>query len=209
MPAGAQPVGPAQESRRLERRRRRRRGGRLWPAAPGHRHRRLDPAAGRLVRRGRPQAEPRTCADQAAVCRPRRRADDAHASTTPRCMMARAARPDCARRDEPAAAADRLARPRPLELSRPARRPACSTPAGAWPSSPTCARAVEAAARAFERAGAIVEPLAPFTTRAMVDGLDRFWRMRSWVDMQALPPERQAPGAALHPRTGSRGGARR
>jgi len=52
--------------------------------------------------------------------------------------------------------------------------------------------AVEAAARAFEAAGAIVEPLGPFSTRAMADGLDRFWRMRSYLDMSALPPERQA-----------------
>ena len=26
----------------------------------------------------------------------------------------------------------------------------------------------------------------------MIDGLDRFWRMRSWLDYAALPPERQA-----------------
>jgi Asp-tRNA(Asn)/Glu-tRNA(Gln) amidotransferase A subunit family amidase len=52
--------------------------------------------------------------------------------------------------------------------------------------------AVQAAARAFEVAGAIVEPLGPFSTRAMADGLDRFWRMRSYLDMSALPPERQA-----------------
>ena len=29
--------------------------------------------------------------------------------------------------------------------------------------------------------------LAPFTTRAMVDGLDIFWRQRAWLDLQALP----------------------
>jgi Asp-tRNA(Asn)/Glu-tRNA(Gln) amidotransferase A subunit family amidase len=52
--------------------------------------------------------------------------------------------------------------------------------------------AVQAAGRAFEAAGAIVEPMGPFSTRAMVDGLDRFWRMRSYLDMSALPPERQA-----------------
>ncbi|WP_280153716.1 amidase [Piscinibacter sp. XHJ-5] len=52
--------------------------------------------------------------------------------------------------------------------------------------------AVEAAARAFEAAGAIVEPVAPFTTRAMADGMDRFWRMRSWIDLSALPEERRA-----------------
>ena len=57
---------------------------------------------------------------------------------------------------------------------------------------PETAAAVQAAARAFEAAGAFVEPLAPFTTRAMIDGLDNFWRMRSWLDFSALPPERQA-----------------
>ena len=51
--------------------------------------------------------------------------------------------------------------------------------------------AVEAAARAFEAAGAVVEELPPFSTRAMADGMDRFWRMRSWRDLQALPPERR------------------
>jgi aspartyl-tRNA(Asn)/glutamyl-tRNA(Gln) amidotransferase subunit A len=51
---------------------------------------------------------------------------------------------------------------------------------------------VNAAAHAFEHAGAIVEPLAPFTTRAMADGLDAFWRMRAWLDISAWPPARQA-----------------
>ncbi len=57
---------------------------------------------------------------------------------------------------------------------------------------PETAAAVQAAARAFEQAGAIVEPLAPFSTRAMVEGLDNFWRMRSWLDISNLPPHRQA-----------------
>jgi aspartyl-tRNA(Asn)/glutamyl-tRNA(Gln) amidotransferase subunit A len=52
--------------------------------------------------------------------------------------------------------------------------------------------AVEAAARRFESAGAIVEPLAPFTTRAMADGMDRFWRMRSWLDISTLPEAKRA-----------------
>jgi len=51
---------------------------------------------------------------------------------------------------------------------------------------------VEAAARAFESAGAVVEPMAPFTTRAMADGIDRHFRLRSWVDLQALTVERRA-----------------
>ena len=58
--------------------------------------------------------------------------------------------------------------------------------------TPETRDAVLAAARAFEAAGAIVEPLAPFSTRAMIDGLDRFWRMRSWLDLQALPEARRA-----------------
>src|SRR6187455_98057 len=39
---------------------------------------------------------------------------------------------------------------------------------------PEVRAAVEAAAHAFEDAGAIVEPLEPFTTRAMAEGLDAF-----------------------------------
>jgi len=57
---------------------------------------------------------------------------------------------------------------------------------------PAVREAVESAARAFEAAGATIVPIAPFATRAMADGLDRFWRMRSWLDYRALPPERQA-----------------
>jgi aspartyl-tRNA(Asn)/glutamyl-tRNA(Gln) amidotransferase subunit A len=57
---------------------------------------------------------------------------------------------------------------------------------------PEVAQVIEAAARLFERAGAVVERLAPFVTRDMADGMDRFWRMRSWLDIQALPPERRA-----------------
>jgi len=59
------------------------------------------------------------------------------------------------------------------------------------PLDPQVRRAVEDAARAFEAAGATVEPLAPFTTRAMADGMSDFWRMRSWLDLQALPPDRR------------------
>ena len=42
------------------------------------------------------------------------------------------------------------------------------------PPSREVGEAVERAARDFERAGAHVEPLAPFLTQAMLDGLDRF-----------------------------------
>ena len=57
---------------------------------------------------------------------------------------------------------------------------------------PEVAAAVLAAAKAFEAQGAIVEPLKPFMTRAMIDGMDDFWRTRSWMDMCALPEARRA-----------------
>ena len=60
------------------------------------------------------------------------------------------------------------------------------------PVEPETRAAVEAAARAFEAAGAIVEPLAPFMTREMLDGQDRFWRARAYADVVALPEERKA-----------------
>ena len=59
------------------------------------------------------------------------------------------------------------------------------------PVDPRVAAAVRAAATAFEREGAIVEPLAPFMTRAMVDGLDDFWRTRAWIEIAALPADRR------------------
>ena len=57
---------------------------------------------------------------------------------------------------------------------------------------PEVAAAVLAAAKAFEAQGAIVEPLKPFMTRAMIDGMDDFWRTRSWLDISALPEARRA-----------------
>ena len=59
------------------------------------------------------------------------------------------------------------------------------------PVEPETAAAVQAAARAFESAGAIVEPMLAFSTREMADGMDRFWRMRSWLDISALPDARR------------------
>ena len=54
---------------------------------------------------------------------------------------------------------------------------------------PEVRAAVERAAEVFERAGAVVAPMRPFMTQGMLDGMDHFWRMRSHVDMRALPPE--------------------
>ena len=57
---------------------------------------------------------------------------------------------------------------------------------------PEVSTAVRAAAAVFAEAGAEVEPLEPFLTADLVDDLDLFWRVRSWNDYAALPPERQA-----------------
>ncbi len=56
---------------------------------------------------------------------------------------------------------------------------------------PAVRAAVEAAARLFEAAGAVVEPMVAFSTRTMIDGMDAFWRFRSWLDISALPAERR------------------
>jgi len=60
------------------------------------------------------------------------------------------------------------------------------------PAEPEVRAAVERAARLLAQAGAEVEPMAPFLTRDMLDGMDHFWRMRSHVDLGALPPQRKA-----------------
>jgi Asp-tRNA(Asn)/Glu-tRNA(Gln) amidotransferase A subunit family amidase len=52
--------------------------------------------------------------------------------------------------------------------------------------------AVEAAARSFDREGAVVEPMPAFMTRAMADGMDDFWRTRCWIELAALSDERRA-----------------
>ena len=60
------------------------------------------------------------------------------------------------------------------------------------PVEPEVRAAVEAAARGFESAGAIVEPVKLFMTREMAEGMDRFWRMRFWIDIAALGEARRA-----------------
>jgi len=60
------------------------------------------------------------------------------------------------------------------------------------PVDPQVHAAVAQAARLFEQAGAHVAPMAPFLAPAMLAGMDHFWRMRSHLDMAALPPERKA-----------------
>ena len=51
---------------------------------------------------------------------------------------------------------------------------------------------VSQAARAFEAAGASVRAVPGFMTREILDGLDAFWRARSWDDLSKLAPEVRA-----------------
>ncbi len=60
------------------------------------------------------------------------------------------------------------------------------------PVAPEVAEAVAAVAMVFAGAGAVVEEVAPFVTPEMLADLDLFWRVRSWNDYSALPPEGRA-----------------
>ncbi len=51
--------------------------------------------------------------------------------------------------------------------------------------------AVVAAAKLFEQAGAEIVPVGPVITRAMLDGLDNFWRSRFWGDIETMPQARR------------------
>lgn len=56
---------------------------------------------------------------------------------------------------------------------------------------PAVRAAVTAAANAFERAGAVVEPVAPFLNAEIAAGVDGFFQARLLAEFQLLPPERQ------------------
>ncbi|OLT40709.1 amidase [Saccharomonospora sp. CUA-673] len=60
------------------------------------------------------------------------------------------------------------------------------------PVEPAVAEAVEAAARRFAAAGATVEPVSPWLSRDMLDGLDRFWRTRMLAELSALDAATEA-----------------
>ncbi|EMY35076.1 amidase [Arthrobacter crystallopoietes BAB-32] len=71
-------------------------------------------------------------------------------------------------------------------------RVALQTDAGAGADpDPEVLAAVEAAAAVFADAGATVERIGPLINQDMLDGLDNFWRTRSWADYQALTPAEQ------------------
>jgi len=60
------------------------------------------------------------------------------------------------------------------------------------PVEPEVRSAVETAARTFAEAGAVVEPMPPFLTQTMLEGVDRFWRTRALADLTQLSPEQRA-----------------
>nr|WP_312030301.1 amidase [Actinomycetospora sp. TBRC 11914] len=60
------------------------------------------------------------------------------------------------------------------------------------PVEPDVAEAVSRAAELFAAHGATVEPIAGYLTRAMLDGLDDFWRTRARADLDRLEPDRRA-----------------
>jgi aspartyl-tRNA(Asn)/glutamyl-tRNA(Gln) amidotransferase subunit A len=51
--------------------------------------------------------------------------------------------------------------------------------------------AIEAAAKVFESAGVVVEPVAPFLNAEIAAGIDGFFQARLLAELQMLPPERQ------------------
>ncbi len=62
-------------------------------------------------------------------------------------------------------------------------------PGAGLPVQPAVAAAVEAAAKLFEAAGAVIVPAQPILTRERLDGLDLFWRTRFLADTGHMPPE--------------------
>jgi aspartyl-tRNA(Asn)/glutamyl-tRNA(Gln) amidotransferase subunit A len=60
------------------------------------------------------------------------------------------------------------------------------------PVEPEVAASVENAAKLLADAGVHIEPVRPFMTQEMLDGLDRFWRTRFLAETRHLSPERYA-----------------
>ena len=106
-------------------------------------------------------------------------------------MMGVLAQPDDARHDEPAARR-RSPGSGSSATSRGLRIGLLLDAGCGLPVDPEVARRGRGGRQRFEAAGARVEPIAPFMTRAMLDGMDHFWRMRSWLDISALREERRA-----------------
>ena len=57
---------------------------------------------------------------------------------------------------------------------------------------PAVRRAIEIAAKALQDASAFVEPVPPFVTTEMIDGLDLFFQSRLWAEVERLSSDRQS-----------------
>lgn len=57
------------------------------------------------------------------------------------------------------------------------------------PTDPIVQAAIEKCAHTFEVGGAVVERLTPFMSQELLNALDLFWRVRSWVDYRGLGQE--------------------
>ena len=77
-----------------------------------------------------------------------------------------------------------------------------TAPNAAWTVDAEILAAVQAAARIFEQAGAIVEPLADFVAPEMRQGMSGFFCMRARVELQAMGPERAAKTARYYQQAG-------
>jgi aspartyl-tRNA(Asn)/glutamyl-tRNA(Gln) amidotransferase subunit A len=66
------------------------------------------------------------------------------------------------------------------------------------PVDPEIKTAVERVAKFFADEGGIVEPVQGVMSRAILDGLDTFFRARSWGDIEPMPAEQRAK---IHPYT--------
>ena len=202
-PPVAQPLEPGAEPRRQQCRRGRGGGGRLWPAARGHRHRRLHPPARRAVRSVRLEAQSGAHSHQAALRWARGRADDAHRHRR-RADDAPADPARLARHHQPAGAQHRLGRPA-HRTARPAHRPAAG--GGLGPARRRRDAGGGAGRRARLRggrrhrraAGALLHPRhgrrhGPLLAHALVPGHER------------LACGTPGQGAALHPPVGGHRG---
>lgn len=65
------------------------------------------------------------------------------------------------------------------------------------PVDPAVREAVAQAARAFEAAGAVVEPIRSWIEPGMLEGVGAFWSMRTRMDLASLPEARRAKASAF------------
>ena len=59
------------------------------------------------------------------------------------------------------------------------------------PPEPEVASAIQRAAKLFADRGAIVEPVKPYLSEEMLNGVDLFWRTRFWYEISTLPAQRR------------------